>query len=176
MSGVDGFGELVANLDPPMAIVTTVSGDQRAGCLIGFHAQCSIEPPRYVIWLSKANHTLRVGLMASRFTVHFLSEGDHDLAEVFGGTSSDDIDKFSRCDWHEGPDGVPLLDRVPNRLIGLRGAVLDEGSDHICLVIEPDRVDVGRPFRPLRLSMVGDITPGHEVEERPRPAEERSAP
>ena len=175
MGALDGFGELMANLDPAMAIVTTVLGDQRAGCLVGFHAQCSIDPPRYVVWLSKANHTYRVGLLAPRFAVHFLGEADRDLAELFGGTSGDDVDKLSRCDWHPGPDGVPLLDRVPNRLIGRRGAELDEGSDHVCLVIELDHVDRGPPpLRPLRLSMVDDIEPGHGAGDRPVPAEERS--
>lgn len=174
MSGVDDFAELVSSLDPAMAVVTTVSGEERAGCLLGFHAQCSIDPPRYVIWLSKANHTFRVGLQARRFALHFLSEDDRDLAELFGGTSGDDVDKLSRCPWHPGPDGVPLLDAVPNRLVATRGAVLDEGSDHVCIVLEPDHVDVATPFRPMRLSMVTDITPGHHAEERPKPAEERS--
>ena len=30
-----------------MVVVTTAQGDERAGCLVGFHAQSSIEPPRY---------------------------------------------------------------------------------------------------------------------------------
>jgi len=174
---LDGFAALVASLDPAMAIVTTVLGDQRAGCLIGFHAQCSIEPPRYVVWLSKANHTYRVSLLAPRFAVHFLDEADRDLAALFGGSSGDDVDKLSLCDWHPGPQGVPLLDQVPNRVIGTRRAVLDEGSDHVCLVIELDHVDHADrapPFRPLRLSMVDDIEPGHGAEDRPEPAEERA--
>lgn len=174
MGELDGLAALTASLDPPMAIVTTVLGEQRAGCLVGFHAQCSIDPPRYVVWLSKANHTYRVGLLAPRFAVHFLAEGDRALAELFGGLSGDEVDKFSRCDWQPGPDGVPLLDRVANRLIGTRGAVLDEGSDHVCLVVELDHVDQIGPFRPLRLSMVDDIEPGHGAEDRPLPAEERS--
>ena len=60
------FEELVSRLDPPMIVVTTVSGDQRAGCLAGFHTQCSVDPPRYAIWLSKANHTMALGLYARR--------------------------------------------------------------------------------------------------------------
>ena len=174
MGDGDVLGELAANLDPPMAVVTTALRGERAGCLIGFHAQCSIDPPRYVIWLSRANHTYRVGLLAPRFALHFLSQGEHDLAELFGGASGDHVDKFSRCDWRAGPDDVPLLNRVPNRVVGRRGAVLDEGSDHVCIVLEVDHVDYAAPFQPLRLSMVNDITPGHGADERPVPANERS--
>jgi flavin reductase (DIM6/NTAB) family NADH-FMN oxidoreductase RutF len=171
----DAFADLVGHLDPPMIVVTTAAGGQRAGCLVGFHAQCSIEPPRYVVWLSKANHTLRVGLLAPRFAIHFLAADQHDVAELFGGTTGDEVDKFSRCSWTEGPDGVPLLEGFDHRIVGRRGAVLDDGSDHVCVVIEPDDVRAEGPLRPLRLSDVNDITPGHQAEERPVPAEERDS-
>jgi catechol 2,3-dioxygenase-like lactoylglutathione lyase family enzyme len=47
--------------------------------------------------------------------------------------------------------------------------------DHICLVVAPTAVSASTPFRPLRLSQVEHLQPGHESEERPKPAEERSA-
>jgi flavin reductase (DIM6/NTAB) family NADH-FMN oxidoreductase RutF len=171
----DAFDELIAALDPPMAIVTTVSGGDRAGCLIGFHAQCSISPPRYVVWLSKANHTFRVGVHARSFAVHFLGQDDEQLARLFGTTSGDDTDKFASCDWEEGDGGVPLLTGCPNRLVAERVALLDEGSDHVCLVLQPTTASARTPFRPMRLSQVEHLQPGHESEERPKPAEERSA-
>ena len=55
------FADLMTSLDHPMAIVTTASGEVRSGCLVGFHSQCGIDPPRYAIWLSKGNHTYRAG-------------------------------------------------------------------------------------------------------------------
>ena len=171
----NAFDELIAGLDPAMAVVTTVSGGERAGCLIGFHAQCSISPPRYVVWLSKANHTFRVGVHARWFAVHFLSEDDEELARLFGTTSGDDTDKFAECDWADGGDGLPLLTGCANRFMAERVALLDEGSDHVCLVISPTNAWAGTSFRPLRLSMVEHLQPGHESEERPKPAEERSA-
>jgi flavin reductase (DIM6/NTAB) family NADH-FMN oxidoreductase RutF len=170
-----GFDELIAALDPAMAVVTTVSGGERAGCLIGFHAQCSISPPRYVVWLSKANHTFRVAVHARNFAVHLLSEDDEDLARLFGTTSGDDTDKFARCDWEPADGGVPVLTGCANRFVAERVALLDEGSDHICLVVAPTAVASRTPFRPLRLSQVEHLQPGHESEERPKPAEERSA-
>jgi flavin reductase (DIM6/NTAB) family NADH-FMN oxidoreductase RutF len=171
----NAFDELIASLDPAMAVVTTVSGGERAGCLIGFHAQCSISPPRYVVWLSKANHTFRVGVHARSFGVHFLSEDDEELARLFGTVSGDETDKFGRCDWEEGDGGVPILTRCPNRFVAERVALLDEGSDHVCMVISPTNAWAGTPFRPLRLSQVEHLRPGHESQERPKPAEERTA-
>ena len=60
-----GFDALMAQLDQPLVVVTTAAGDERAGCVVGFHVQCSIEPRRVAVWLSKANHTFRVSLFAS---------------------------------------------------------------------------------------------------------------
>jgi flavin reductase (DIM6/NTAB) family NADH-FMN oxidoreductase RutF len=167
----DAFADLVAGTDTAMVVVTTVAGGERAGCLVGFHTQCSIEPPRYAVWLSKANHTCR----ASTFAVHFLDRDQHDLAELFGGRSGDDVDKFGLCAWDEGPDGVPLLRDCTRRIVGRRVALLDEGSDHVCVVVEPARADGEGSRHPLRLSDVGDIDPGHEAEERPHPPTERAA-
>ena len=86
-----------------MVIVTTVAGGHRSGCLVGFHTQCSIDPPRYAVWLSEANHTCRVGAAADHFAVHWVPSDRHDLAELFGGTTGDEVDKFDRCDWTAGP-------------------------------------------------------------------------
>jgi flavin reductase (DIM6/NTAB) family NADH-FMN oxidoreductase RutF len=45
-----------------------------------------------------------------------------DLAELFGGTTGDEVDKFARCSWRDGPEGAPILDGVAGWFVG---AVLD---------------------------------------------------
>ena len=40
----DAFDSLMASLDGPMAVVTTAVAGERAGCLVGFHAQSAIDP------------------------------------------------------------------------------------------------------------------------------------
>jgi flavin reductase (DIM6/NTAB) family NADH-FMN oxidoreductase RutF len=171
----NAFDEIAASIDSAMAIVTTASGEERAGCLIGFHAQTSISPRRYAVWLSKANHTLRVALHSEYLAVHFLTSDDRDLAELFGTLSGDDTDKFTRCEWEPSAEGPPLLSRCPHRLLLRRTGMLDEGSDHVCFVTEPlDARSSGR-FTPLRLSAVTDLVPGHTVEERPAPASVRAS-
>jgi flavin reductase (DIM6/NTAB) family NADH-FMN oxidoreductase RutF len=164
----DSFNRLMDRLDHPMAVVTTASGDRRAGCLVGFHAQCGIDPPAYAMWLSKANHTYRIGALSDTFAVHFLGADDRDLAELFGGTTGDDVDKFERCSWSPGPNGVPVLEQVTGRFVGRRQAFLDAGPDHVCLVLEPIEAEAGRGEL-LWFGEVAEMEAGHTAEERQRP-------
>jgi flavin reductase (DIM6/NTAB) family NADH-FMN oxidoreductase RutF len=50
------FTTLMAALDSPLIVVTTADERERAGCLVEFHVQSSIDPHRYCVWLSKANY------------------------------------------------------------------------------------------------------------------------
>ncbi|HJQ44441.1 MAG TPA: flavin reductase family protein [Jatrophihabitantaceae bacterium] len=171
----DGLDRIVASIDPAMVVVTTAVPGERAGCLVGFHSQSAIDPARYAIWLSKANHTYRVGLRASHFAVHFLTVDDLRLAELFGTRTGDDGDKFADLDVADGPGGVPLLRACANRLVARRVALLDEGGDHVCVTTEVEESGSDAPFEPLRLSAVEHLTPGHESEERNLPPTERAA-
>jgi flavin reductase (DIM6/NTAB) family NADH-FMN oxidoreductase RutF len=71
------FNTLMAALDSPLIVVTTADERERAGCLVEFHAQSSIEPQRYCVWLSKANYTYRVALHSSQLVIHFLTADDY---------------------------------------------------------------------------------------------------
>jgi flavin reductase (DIM6/NTAB) family NADH-FMN oxidoreductase RutF len=162
----DAFGTLMASVDPPLIVLTTVAEDERAGCLVGFHAQSSIDPQHYCVWLSKANHTYRVGLRAKHFAVHFLSSGDLGLAERFGTLSGEDTDKFAGLDVEPDEHGVPLLTVCPDRLSVQRLALLDDGSDHVCLTTRVTSAATGGGFTPLRVSGATHLDPGHESDER----------
>jgi flavin reductase (DIM6/NTAB) family NADH-FMN oxidoreductase RutF len=165
------FDTVMGRVDTALIVVTTASADQRAGCVVGFHTQCSIDPVRYAVWVSKANQTYRVALFATHLAVHFLDAGDHALAELFGGTSGDDADKFAHCEWTAGPGGVPLLTRCPTRVVLERTTLWDDGSDHVCIVGEPVDAGAAPGFTPLRLADATDITAGHAAEERPTPVD-----
>jgi flavin reductase (DIM6/NTAB) family NADH-FMN oxidoreductase RutF len=168
VGGVDGpFDEVVASANGAMVVVTTAAGEQRAGCLVGFHSQASIEPRRYTVWLSKANQTYHVALLATHLAVHFVTNADRDLADLFGALSGDDVDKFARCDWEPGPGGVPLLRRCPHRLIIARTTLLDDGGDHVAVSGWPIAAHAAADFTPLRFADVRDLVPGHEPDERP---------
>ena len=142
-------------------MVTTVAGEERSGCLVGFHSQSSIEPERYAVWLSKANHTTGVALGARYFAVHLLDRSQHDLAALFGGTTGDDVDKLARCEWDPGPDGVPLLRDCPHRVVGHRVSLVSDVGDHLGVILEPVAVEHAGRLHPMRLSDADDIDPGH---------------
>ena len=163
------FDELMARLDPPMIVVTTVSGDERAGCLVGFHSQAGMAPDKFAVWLSKANHTYAVASTAEHFAVHFLRSDQEHLAELFGTNCSAEIDKFAECAWSPGPGGVPVLTDCSDRVVGTKDSFVDSGTDHVCLIIDPVEAHVGDGefLDALRLSDVVDLEPAHAAEEPP---------
>jgi flavin reductase (DIM6/NTAB) family NADH-FMN oxidoreductase RutF len=158
----DAFDPFVADLDYPMYIVTVDGGEPfgPSGCLVGFATQCSISPPRFLVCLSKENHTYRAAADADAVAVHSLAVTDGDLAELFGARSGDQVDKFRLCRWHRGPRGVPVLDRAPGWFVGGIANRMDLG-DHQGLVVEPSHVGGRTPSPALMFSAVRNLEAGH---------------
>ena len=102
---MDAFEGIVGDLEYPMFIVTARADDgEPLGCLVGFTTQSSIDPPRFIACLSHNNRTYRRGRDAAVLGVHAVPADAADLAELFGGETGDEVDKFARCAWHEGPE------------------------------------------------------------------------
>ena len=161
--GAASFDALVAEADAAMVVVTAADGDERDGCLVGFHAQASIDPRRYVVWLSRVNRTYRIAQRSSHLAVHGVGIDDHDLAELFGGTTGDEVDKLAAVEWTPGPGGVPLVAALPVRFVGRVLTELDlPDADHVGFVLDPLPAGPGAAAGPpLRLSDAKDISPGH---------------
>ena len=60
-------------VDYPMFVVTARRDGDHAGCLVGFATQVSIEPARFLVGLSVANHTYDVARDATTLAVHLLA-------------------------------------------------------------------------------------------------------
>lgn len=170
------FDSIMASVDARLIVVTAETGGERAGCLVGFHAQSSIEPQRYCVWLSKANHTYRVASRSTHLGIHFLTSDDLSVAERFGTLTGDATDKFAGLPVSVGPHGVPVLDHCPNRVVARRVALLDEGGDHVCVVTQPIATHTSGRFLPLLLSDAQHLQPGHDSDERPGPPADVSGP
>jgi flavin reductase (DIM6/NTAB) family NADH-FMN oxidoreductase RutF len=161
--GTESFESLVAQLDYPMFVVTTRAGDVMSGCLVGFASQTSISPPRFLIGLSKRNMTFRVAQDATHLAVHVVAREHIGLANLFGGETGDEIDKFDRCTWHSGPEGVPILDDAGAWFVG---KILDrfDVGDHVGHVLGPV---AGQPPGEITdwvtFADVRHLSPGHEA-------------
>ena len=155
----------MAGLDYPMMVVTAVAADgERSGCLVGFATQCSIHPPRFAVWISRKNHTFGVAERAAVLAVHFLSTADQSLAELFGGATDDEVDKFTRCRWRDGPDGVPVLEDCTRWFAG-RVLELMPTGDHVGFLLEPVVASgSGGPWPgQLGFQSAETISPGHDA-------------
>jgi flavin reductase (DIM6/NTAB) family NADH-FMN oxidoreductase RutF len=158
---VSAFEEIAAELDYPMYVVTAAAGGERSGCLVGFGTQCSIDPLRFLVCVSKANHTARVAERADVLVVHVLRGGDRAVAELFGEATGDDVDKFSRCRWRAGPGDTPVLEGLD----WFGGPVLTrvDGGDHVAFVIDPREGAHERHGPQLGFQAVRDVDPGHRA-------------
>nr|WP_038554104.1 flavin reductase family protein [Nocardia nova] len=151
----------MAAADAPIYVVTIATESDRAGCVVGFASQVGIEPRRFLVCLSELNHTYRVAAGATHVAVHLIDAEGRALAQLFGAETGDDVDKFSWCRWHHGPDGVVVLDEAA---AWFSGRILDRLNfgDHLGVLLEP----LGGPTPPdrvtaLRYGDLADLTPGH---------------
>jgi flavin reductase (DIM6/NTAB) family NADH-FMN oxidoreductase RutF len=156
----DAFGKLVGGLDYSMFIVTARAGVEQSGCLVGFGCQSSIDPPRFLVCLSRKNRTCRVAASADVLAVHFVPRQAEALARLFGGVTGDDADKFASCAWQPGPGGPPILQQCRNWFAGRVLERLDLG-DHVGFLLEP----IAAHWQPgesyLTFDQVKKIEPGH---------------
>ena len=161
---VDGAGPLEEITDRsrhPMVVATVMSVDgEAAGCLVGFHTRCSIDPPRYMVCLSSENRTFEVASEAPAMAVHHLDAEDGAIARRFGEDTGDEVDKFAGIGWSTGPHGVPVLDGVASWWVGRIVERIHLG-DHTGFVLEPVAGRVGPDRAPFTSDRAADFEPGH---------------
>jgi flavin reductase (DIM6/NTAB) family NADH-FMN oxidoreductase RutF len=156
------FIKITGDLDYPMLVVTTAADGRRGGCLVGFSTQASIDPARFLVCLSNKNHTFRVAQRADALAVHVLPAEAEDLARLFGGHTGDELDKFSRCRWREGPRGLPILDDCARWFVG---EVIERSAlgDHTGFLLAPIQAHDGGPRSLLPFSQIKDMQAGHDA-------------
>lgn len=157
----DAFESLVGGLDYPMYLVTAAAADgERSGCLVGFATQASITPRRFLVMVSKANHTFAVASDAVVLIVHVLRPADHELAERFGETTGDRVDKFDGLAVLDGPGSAPVIEGLD----WFAGRVLStfDCGDHVAFLLAPnDGVALRTAQGQLGFQSVKGMEPGH---------------
>ena len=156
------FHALVGELEYPMFIVTARAGGEPLGCLVGFATQMSIDPPRFAVCLSHRNRTFRRGRDAELLGVHCVPADADELAALFGGETGDEVDKFARCAWHEGPGGVPILDECRSWFVG-RVVWRADAGDHDAFLLEPVAAEADPAAAEFTFHRAKRIDPGHEA-------------
>ena len=154
------FLQLAGGLDYPVFVVTAADGERREGCVMGFATQSSFDPPRFLACLSRVNRTFTLAQEVEALAVFVVPADRSDLAELFGGETGDEIDKFARCDWHEGPRGLPILAGCPSWFAGEIVDRVDLG-DHMGFLLDPFAVEYDETREILYFQSVTYIDPGH---------------
>jgi flavin reductase (DIM6/NTAB) family NADH-FMN oxidoreductase RutF len=161
MSEADHLGPYLELIDYPYYVVTVRSPDaEMSGCLAGFVTQCSIDPPHFLVCVSKVNHTFGVAERASGMGLHLLGEDQVDLARLFGEETGDLVDKFTSVDWRLGPTGAPLLVEAA---VSLEGQILGHFSvgDHEAFLMRAVRSVAGDHPGLLMYRNTPPLRPGH---------------
>ncbi len=151
----------VSQVDCSLLVVTT-GDDEPTGCLVGFATQCSIEPRRFIVCISKVNHTFAAVDRSGALALHLLREDQTPLASLFGEETGDIVAKFARCSWHPGLTGVPVLDDCA---AWIEGRIIDrfDVGDHEAILVQP--LDGGGEVvsRVLTAQHSPKFRPGHPV-------------
>lgn len=155
---LDVFFDVV---DYPYYVVTARSSDgDMSGCLAGFVTQCSIDPPNFLVCISKVNHTLAIAERSPSMGLHLLGSGQIALARVFGEETGDVVDKFASVDWRLGATGAPLL---VDSAVSLEGHTLGHFSvgDHEAFLVRGVRAVSGGHRGLMTHRSTPPLQPGH---------------
>lgn len=157
------FADLMSQLDHPMYVVTVWGSDGPSGCLVGFASQVSIDPPLFLVGLSKQNHTWRVSTGVRHLAVHLIPRTASALVRLFGEETGDSIDKFAACTWSVGPHGVPILQDSSAWFVGEITMRVELG-DHVGHVLVPVAVHQKPEVSAYIASRdAKNLHPGHEA-------------
>jgi flavin reductase (DIM6/NTAB) family NADH-FMN oxidoreductase RutF len=157
---LDPFFDLI---DYAYFVVTVRSPEtEMSGCLAGFVTQCSIDPPNFLVCLSKVNHTLAVAERSTGMGLHLLGREQVEMARLFGEQTGDVVDKFAAIDWRLGSTGAPLLVEAA---VSMEGQILGHFSagDHEAFLLRGVRAVAGDHTGLLTFRGAPPLHPGHPV-------------
>jgi flavin reductase (DIM6/NTAB) family NADH-FMN oxidoreductase RutF len=151
---------LVQATDYPLYVVTAETKGEPSGCLAGFVTQASIDPVRFIVCISKINHTFGIADGSTGLGLHLLGSDQRETASLFGEQTGDVINKFERVQWMQGSTGVPILSECA---AWVEGRVIDRmgGGDHEAFLIAVVDGGAGTHTGRFTLSDAANFMPGH---------------
>ena len=158
----EAIGELVDRADPPLYVVTTAAAGERAGCVVGFATQASIDPPRFLVAISKANRTWQ-RRPRPRATSRCICSGASGLMSSTCSAARP-VTRSTSSNSAIGPRataGVPLLDGAAAWFVGRVIERFDFG-DHVGHLLQPVRGGTATTSPDaVTLHDADDLSPGH---------------
>lgn len=124
------FRDALGRFATGVTVVTCRDADDRPlGITANSFASLSLDPP-LVLWSpARASRRFKAFEAAEHFAIHVLSEPQFALCRQFALDGHD----FSGLDWHENPEGVPVIDSSLAHFECQRHAI-HEGGDHAIIV------------------------------------------
>ncbi|MEZ2390461.1 flavin reductase [bacterium RCC_150] len=90
-----------------VTVVTTKEGDKPKGLAANAYCSVSLEPPLVLVCVQKTSSTYPALFSSSHLGINILGTEQRGTVGIFASKAAD---KFAEIDWHEGPNGSPLLD------------------------------------------------------------------
>lgn len=90
-----------------VTVVTTKEGQTPKGLAANSYCSVSLEPPLVLVCVQKTSSTYSALFSSSHLGINILGTEQLDTVKVF---ASKEPNKFAELDWHDGPNGSPLLD------------------------------------------------------------------
>jgi flavin reductase (DIM6/NTAB) family NADH-FMN oxidoreductase RutF len=151
---------ITSRSDPPLYVVTAEASGEVSGCLAGFVTQASISPFRFLVCISKVNHTFRIAERSKGLALHLLGADQRALAAVFGTETGDVVDKFSQVAWRAGLTGAPVLSECA---AWVEGSIINRmsGGDHEAFLITVTDGGAGAMHGTFRQGDAAGFVPGH---------------
>jgi flavin reductase (DIM6/NTAB) family NADH-FMN oxidoreductase RutF len=151
---------LTQAVDYPLFVVTAGASGVVSGCMAGFVTQSSLRPVRFIVCISKVNHTFAVAERASGLALHLLGAQQRSMASLFGERTGDCTDKFKRVQWSSGATQAPLL---ADCAAWVEGPIIDRMSagDHEAFLMAVSGGGSGPHEGQFLLSDAADFDPGH---------------
>lgn len=149
------YREVLGRFATGVTVVTAAGPNGPMAITANSFSSVSLDPA-LVLWCpAKSSRRYDIFCAAERFAIHVLADDQLGVAKHFARSGDD----FAAADWHDGPDGLPMLNHFAARFTCSRHAVHDAG-DHAIVVGRVEQADLG-PSKPLIFAngAYGDFTP-----------------
>lgn len=130
MPGPKALREVLRRFAAGVTVVTTTSPAGPAGMTATAFTSVSLEPPIVLCCLNASSRTTGAVLASGIFAVNILGADQRAVAERFAQRTDD---KFAGIGWHEGAEGLPLLDGALATVACRIRSITEAGTHRIVL-------------------------------------------